>query len=248
MQMTKVFLGLVLLALMASATRAQIVDSSSYYTFPRTFLNPGSDMVIEFEHRIVMGEYQGTPLRADGRFGNFAMVFTLDTQYVDMMFVDTNGDLHLLSEITQNNFALTLNGWLSYSGMGTPAGTVQITTPGRVFKVSLLGAPGTSLSNTSPLVNPFHSGDGSPLMLLVHGQNLLEDCHLFPDRSYQVFNHEGTSTGNSFLRTQRTGDTFQRNFRMYMVGGDFYACPEPASLFAVSIGLVGLFALRKRQR
>jgi len=195
------------------------------------------------------GGMVGSTLR---KMGSVQVQFTIDTNYVDLLFGQYNVDTGAvttvaLSSLSASSNALVAGGYLTTDGAvvikGSAAGTADNLGSGR-YKVAL-GLVGGSTSDPAPQGNnPWLTGDPSnPIAIQFVMKN--DAINGLAGHEYDVAITAGNPVNqSSYYRTTKTATSA---VAFDLSGGKFKVVPEPGSIFAIIAGLGGLVGLRRRK-
>jgi len=195
------------------------------------------------------GGMVGSTLR---KMGSVQVQFTIDTNYVDILFgqynVDTGAVTQVaLSSLSASSNALVANNLLAADPTvvvkGSAAGTADNLGGGR-YKVTL-GLVGGATSDAAPQgKNPWVTGDPSaPIALQFVMKNAA--INALAGKEYDVAIVAGNPVNaNSYYRTTKLAGAA---VAFDLSGGKFKVVPEPGSIFAIIAGLGGLVGLRRRK-
>jgi len=194
------------------------------------------------------GKINGT----NRKMGSVQVEFTIDTNYVDLIFGQYNLDTGevtevALSSLTASSNALVANNMLTVDGAmvvkGSPGGTATNLGGGR-YLVDL-GIVGGATADNAPLGrNPWLTGDpNAPVTIKYVMKNAA--ISTLVGRQYNV----AIAAGNPVNQTTyfRTGKTTTTAVAFNVAGGTFKCVPEPSSIFAILAGVGGLISIRRRK-
>jgi hypothetical protein len=198
---------------------------------------PAGNVLVNFTVGVTW-DYSGSLPKAAA----MSPMFRIDTNKVDLQFnvIDPNtGDpsVKLLSSITQANFALATNGWVSAgAGLGGSAGGTVVNLGGGVYDVQFIMSAGSTRTYTKPVANIMLDGAGEVIQAVVKTNVIAA----LPGGAYSIVGDLAAGQADVYVGVPLT------HYQLNQSGGTFTVLPEPSAIIALVTGIGGLLALRRK--